>query len=232
MRASADWVPAAVRAEAERIAEKNTESGRIARLLITDPRMKSVWKTLEKAALRTGWHELWYEVEPANAKEAAMVAVLRFCVAHGYCPNDIDTVPELRERQKDYGDQATRLREEASILRGRHHTATADDVEEQAKAIESVAEWCEYEAALAKEAELARDPESPVIKRDKGWRSAMGLADMIADTMKWIYGSPLLGTTANIVNVITKRTPGRNDSGIVTSQHVRDWLKTLRIKGT
>jgi hypothetical protein len=51
MKAPSDWVPREVRLEAERIAQQGEPEGVIARLLITDQRMKAVWRTLRRKPL-------------------------------------------------------------------------------------------------------------------------------------------------------------------------------------
>jgi hypothetical protein len=193
--------------------------------------MAAVWRGLGKRKPIGSWKVLWGAREmPASAAEGAMVALLQSCVAHASCSNVIDTVAELQRYQRDYKEQAARLREEAIILRKRQHPGKSDEIEKQAKNLEDIAAWCEGEAAMFAEAETAKDAESPVIKRDKGWRREMGLSDMISDTMHWLYGSPHYGTTATLVNVITGKTSGRSGGGVVTAAHVRDWLKTLRIR--
>jgi hypothetical protein len=205
------------------------DKGVVAMALITDSRMETIWRSLEKRRPALARHELAAEYgspHDMTDAEVAMVLFLRRCVLYGTCRNVIDTVGELRKWAKSYQDQARRLRAEAKEIRDRDCSGMPmeEEIEVQARVLEKVAAWCDQEAAIYRDAETANDPESPTIKRNKGWRREMGLVDMIADSARSIYGSPLYGITATIVNVIT----GRDN---VTPYHVRDWLKTLRIRG-
>ena len=216
-------IPAAVREEAERFIAKGNEPGRIARLLITDSRMVAVWRRLRRLKPRP---DLWERQEspPADKAEAAMVLVLSSCCLGGFV---IDTVAEMHEARDSLGDQAKRLRQEATRLHehGIYSERQADEVEVQVAALTRVAEWCEKGAAILHEGAIVRD--GGVIQRDKGWRDEMGKAEAVAGTMKLLYGRPLYGTVATIVNVITGSLPDENGGGIVLATHVRDWLKAI-----
>jgi hypothetical protein len=230
MRAPSDWVPAAVRAKAERIiAQADAEGGRIARLLISDPRMKAVWGTLGHTAPRAGWHEGRHDTEPTNAAESVMVLVLCSCVAAAVCPNVIDTLAELRQWRSSYEKQAAILRRQAKAIRGLDHSGMPDDIEQQALKLDSVVAWCEREAATLREAEEKRDGGIIDRERKADLRREIGMTEMVADTMLWFYGGVLAGTVATIINVMTGRAADRGD-GEVLEEHVRGWVRQLRLK--
>jgi hypothetical protein len=163
-----------------------------------------------------------------------MVILLERLVTAGTAIHGITTVPELQKVQASYKKQAARLRAEAEALweHGMSVNSGGDcslEVNKHAKAIKRIAAWCEGQAAHY-EAEIGHETYGLVVKRDKGWRREMGLANNVSSTLRFLYGKSCYGITATIVNVITGRVEDRNGRGIVEPTHIRDWLKTLKVR--
>jgi len=229
-----EWLPPVVTEEAEELAQNRPEDEELLRRLATDPRMESVWREIKKhnSSEPIDW-ERWSsnERKPKGLSNEDIALKLTFRYAFFIAlhaiheKSTIVTVAEHKALVDSYEQQAARLRAEAAKLRERGDASRATWIwrayEEHAEAVERAAARCEREAAYLMAVDPAH-PDTPVIERDKGWRREMSFADMLTtEVMQPLYGTPLYGTVATVINVALAKSS-------VEARHVRDWLKGLR----
>src|SRR5262245_1867280 len=229
-----EWLPPVVAEEAEELTQRHPEDEELLRRLATDPRMESVWREIKEhnSSEHIDW-ERWSRNERRptglSNEDIALKLTFRrafFIAMHAIHEKSIIvTIAEHKALIDSYEQQAARLRAEAAKLRERGDASRATWIwrayEDHAQAVERAAARCEEDATDL----IAVDPTyTHIIERDKGWRREIGFAVMLAmDVMQPLYGTPLYGTVATVINVALARYT-------VEARHVRDWLKGLKLR--
>ena len=193
-----EWAHSRVAKEAARLytAKLQPNQRAIVHRLITDKRMRHVWKELSSRSRVTGefvhcgrppygiQHPLSATPEQVQADAIAQVLVFTFrVVVH---PRYFEVL-----KPSDITKMRKRLVAEASMLRRLANTGSADDA-----ALRRVAEQRERVAA-----DLPTLDHPRVIQNDRGDRTARGVQIRIAELLKEHFGERLDGTAATLTAV-------------------------------
>jgi len=212
-----DWVPAAVKTMAEVLP---VDGGEIERRLLTDGKMRPVWKSLRGAQVSQGsitklksWQRLsGHGVEAKfSLKDEACAAFFASAVVELSFERPVVRRSEIKER-------AARMREAADVCR-KH----MDNDPRVMADSDLMAHFAIVEAVLKNDArEIEQRKGAHLLERSSGKRNDDNLRGRVrgfAIEMKKIYGTCRYGTLATVAAVALRRT--------ISNSTVENWCADL-----
>ncbi len=232
MRAPDDWVPAGVRQVADCLlascawhaanldraclAHIDDERARITRLL-TDLRMRSVWRELAKRPGSPAARDQFVGASPDELSGHDIAVGVFFYHANYYVQGRFatETFAAVNERVRPFLKSVERLRQEAEAM-GDWFGPESDHV----AAIKAAADLWEREilAGYGKPHLEMR----PLVGRNQGDPHLRGYALMVANKAHELFGRWMYETVATVTNVAL---PRRTE---VSKANVRDWVRLHR----
>jgi hypothetical protein len=208
------WLPPAVAREAERILDRKNPDAALVHRLVTDERMKSVWRELTKPKdflARPQISEPWANMRGPLPDEDNALTLFFWCAyLFGRAGIIVGTAKEYDAMLATYRKQAEQLRASALVLRDLHLVSgLADnflqygDISKQsadihANQIEDAANFCDEIVEAIIELKAA-DP--LIVDRDYGNREARGYVRLMSIEMHRLFGQLMAGTLATVASV-------------------------------